>query len=1241
MRSIQFKIMALLFCSIFISSLLIGIFGVFSVSNVLNKSTNDNMNLACNVNAEELDIIFAKVEDSVDTLAHYATTELLSKEALRDDGYRKAFTADIQKNARHHIQSTDGAMTVYIRYNYELLNKNDGFLMVKKSDDSDFTEITVTNLSVNEAEESWWYTPLKSGKPSWIQSYYDNNLKSDVISYVVPLYKESQFIGVMGADISSDYIEQIVKGISVLDTGAVALLENDGTVVYHPNFGRGDIIGENDPGYAGVIEQLTRVDKTDTLISYNLNGVKKKIASCTLRNGMLMICFAPDSEIYREQHTLTTVIIVIIVMISFVALSLAIIVSRKFISPIKKLNEAAKGLTDYNFNADISVETKDEIGELTQTFINTREVLKKQFDLLNEEAHRDGLTGVGNKSAFMDKEAELNTEMENLADLAVAVFDVNRLKITNDVFGHIAGDTLLKTVAEHLISYFNHSDIYRIGGDEFVVIATNENASGFDALVKECVLKMKERTLQGFPECSVSCAFGVARLNKNLDNRVSDVIRRADKEMYKNKAESKKDLPLYEGQKGLRQIQIEKYKELLQTLSASTDDYMFLLNVETGALDFFGNFQNEFYLGTNNNTFSSIFDLLKFVHPKDRALVKQTFSQISDMEAETININLRLHGNNNMHWVNCRGSFIKDENNLPLVMIGRISQNAVKHLYNPVTTLFNKTKLKANIEKNAVSQFSCLMLLDIDDLSDINFKHGTVYGDMLLKTLAAELESRFEMWQIYHAEKDRFVVLLDVNSSKEARRVFEEIKTSMEDKCSISASVVPNDISLYETVDNIYDYAVEILNNAKKNGTGQIVFFTKESLLERVSAVELSEEIENSVQNKCKGFHLVYQPQINANDYSLCGVEALLRYTSESKGQVYPDQFIPLLERTGLINKVGIWVANEALAQCRKWREQIPDFCVSVNVSPVQLKKKRTVAQIIRLLEKHHLPGEALVLEITESVRLEDDEEILSSLSKLRLAGIQIAIDDFGVGYANLSHLKYIHANIIKVDRIFVQDIRENSYNFSLIRNIIDFAKANGLKVCLEGIETVNELITLNSLKADFLQGYLFDKPCQPCEITNKYIEQETEEFARREAFIERVNREKLHSPIINFDTKAILLGINTGLWIIRKDLTTGESEIYTDATMRELLGVDQSATPKECYQHWYGRIKEGHQKTVDSMVCEMINSQNVIQAEYPWIHPTKNEVFVRCTGRCIEKNDDSIVFEGFHRIISDMGKSF
>lgn len=1246
MKSIRAKIMWLLFGCVLISSLLIGTLAIVLTSNVITKNANENMKLLCKTNADEIDILLAKAEDSVDTLAHFAQSELSDTNELNDKKFREEYILDLENRALHHIESTEGSVAIYMYFSPALINETDGFFYKRNEESNKFKKedlIVISNYEKSDfSHVGWWYTPTEKGSPIWLEAHYNANIDHHIVSYVVPIYKNEVLVGVIGADISTQHIENMVKQISVLSSGKAAVLKEDGTVVYHPNFERDTLIGEGDPGFDGVVERLSKEERTNELIPYKLNGESRRLASCKLKNGMIMICFAPVSEIYIQQNNLITATIAITLFICVAALLTAFFVSKTLASPIKKLNEAAKHLTEGEFDFNINMTTHDEIGELTKTFIETRNILKRQINLLDTEAHRDGLTGVGNKSAFIDREAELNKAIAHgSTNFCIAVFDVNKLKITNDVFGHMAGDKLLCTVSNHLSSYFGEENIFRVGGDEFIVVIT-ENDKAND-LLSDCIDSMKLLTVEGYPECSVSCAYGVSRFDKDTDWKISDILSRADKEMYRNKSITKKEtFPWQEGVKGLKQLQVEKYSQLLQTLKVSTDDYLFIMNTETGILRFFGDNSTEFAVADGREVSNGISEILTYVHSNDHHLIRKAISSIINRETEAIDINFRMHNNNhNMRWVNCKGNIINDDTDNNFVFIGRISQNAVKHLYSPLTTLFNKNKLKADLQKESTIQFSCLMLLDIDNLSEINLKHGTEYGDALLKNLAEELEKRFSMRQIYHTEKDRFVVLLNLASSKEAEKVFEELKTALSSKCSISASVVPNDREVYVNVDNIYEYAVQILNQSKKNSIGNIAFFSKESIIEKISTVELLEELEESIKKKCDGFYLAYQPQINAQDYSIISAEALLRFESKKQGHIYPDQFIPLLEQTGLINEVGLWVINSALTQCKKWREYIPDFKVSVNVSTKQLEKKSIAPQITRLLNKHNLTGDALILEITESTQLDENEDVLSVLEKLRRTNIQIAIDDFGTGYSNLGHLKHIHANILKVDRIFIKDIKENGYNYNLVHNIIEFAKANYMKVCLEGVENTSELIAISSLNPDIFQGYLFDKPCSPNEIEEKYMISETEKYAQRLKFIKQLANEKRHAPIINIETKAILKGINIGLWIIRINLNNGEGELYTDDTMRRLLGVEDIVTPQECYNHWYSNIVNGDYDTVNSMVNEMTNSDKIIQAEYLWKHPQKDKITVRCTGRCIEKNNNFIIFEGFHRNISDMGKTF
>lgn len=1247
MKSIRAKIMWLLFYNVLISSLIIGATGVILTTNVIKDKSTENMHLLCKNKADSVDITFAKIEESVNTLAHYAESELSNIEKIKDASFRKKYSADIQKNALHHIERVVGAAAIYLHYDYEYIGETDGFYYVKNNETDQFKYHPLHEISAespNDENVGWWYVPTISGEKTWFEAYYDANLDRYVVSYVVPIYKNEQLIGVIGADIFTDYIEKLVKEVSLFNSGQAAVLKSDGTVLYHPNFERGVLIGEGDPGFEGVIEKLTLEDSTKELISYKLKGQKKKLASCKLRNGMLMVCFAPETEIYHNSNMLLLANTILIAIVVLVALFVAFLVSVRLTRPIKKLSEAAKNLTVGEFDFDIEIETKDEIAELSRTFIETRKILKHQIHLLDKEAHRDGLTGVGNKSAFMDKENEINKAIaEGNADFSVVVLDVNKLKVANDVFGHIAGDRLLFTVAEHLSLTFDDSNVYRLGGDEFAVIISEEEGVDNTEKIISCVEAMHGLTVEGFPDCKATCAYGFSRFDRIRDHQLSDVLRRADKEMYKNKAETKKQTyPWQAGAKGIKQLQIDKYHELLQSLKDSTDDYLFLMNIETGFIHFYGKDDSAFHIADGAEISDKINELLTFIHPNDHTLIKEAITSIINHDAEIIDVNFRMHNNdNNMRWVSCRGNIIKDETDSHFLLIGRISLNAVKHLYNPITTLFNKNKFKADLQKDFINKFGNLMLIDIDNLSEINLKHGSAYGDTLLKEIAENLESKFSMQQIYHAEKDRFVILLNDVSTEQVKEIFNWLKEAMLNKCSISASVVPNDSSMHINSDNIYSYAVQILSNAKKDGVGQLVFFSKEAMLERISAAELLEELEQSVNNNCDGFYLVYQPQINAEDYSIVSAEALLRFNSETKGQVYPDRFIPVLEQTRLINEVGIWVADEAIKKCKEWRKFKDNFKISVNISPKQLERKDFALRIINLLSKYELPGDALILEFTESIQFNGNEDTFDIINTLRKSGIQIAIDDFGTGYSNLGNLKNIQANILKIDRAFIKDIKENGYNYNLICNILEFAKSNALNVCLEGVETKDELVVLSGLRPQIFQGYLFDRPCVPDVLESKYFNTDSTEYRERLDIMKQLHKEKRHAPIVNIEMKAILSGLDIGLWIMRIDSESGEGELYTDKVMKKLLGVNDDITPKECYQHWRKNISEDYLQHINRSIDEMqIKGDAIARVEYMWNHPEKGEIFVRSSARCSDKNGEFTVFEGFHRIIDNTEKS-
>ena len=1240
-KSIFAKIIALFLFTVILSSLWIGIVCTIETYSILHKSAEDQLITKAQMSAEKLNSIFEKVEESVDTLHHYAKQELTDISQLQSEESLAQFLSAIESVGVNHARSTNGVLSVYARFEPTVVGYDTaGYAFVKDDETGEMLATEVTPLNHYQETDiehvGWWYIPKKAGKASWIDSYYSNKFDTWMISYTVPVYFEETFIGVVGMDVECDYIASIANNIEVYETGNVSVLNQNFSILVHSDFKIGDTVNDDKMQYGKISDMFENGEPKKELIEYTLGGKDKLLSLAMLDNGMTVCVSANKNEIYAQQNDMIFVIVITIILFAIVALILAYVFARKITKPIMDLNVAAKQMIGGNLDVKLTATTKDEIGQLTDSFNKARETLKEQISLLYDEAHHDGLTGANNKTAFTEAEKSIEKRLESgNYSFLVAVLDVNRLKVTNDILGHNTGDALLRTIATHLKSYFPLRNIYRIGGDEFAILLEGEDAEGGEEKVNACINEMENLRLADYPDMRISCAYGVALFDPHKDKTFSDTLQRADKRMYYNKSVSKKNQDIDpEETKGLRRLQIDKYLEFLKTFSASTEDYLYLVDLENKATWLFGNISPKYDLCNNGPQLSCVEEVLKIIHPSDTKAVVDDLAKIFNGDSGEHNLDYRLvtrEGNN--VWVNCRGRVIYDNSGAPLVLIGSLSEDALRSLYNPLTGLFNKTKFLKDLENGALPAFNRFMLLNIDNLTYTNLAQGRSFGDEMIKRLSSVLEARFPLNKLYHMEKDRFALLLDVQDNSEIETIFADIQKALEGEFTASAAVIPTD-SLIEN-ENLYAHAKQLLHENKSLGQGHLAFYSRVEMEKHLSSAELLEEVEDSIANGYEGFYLCFQPQATSKTYSVSSAETLLRYSSKNRGPVFPDELIPLLERTKLINKVGLWVCDTALAYCKKWRESIPDFRISVNISAVQLQDEHIADKIISLLKKHGLPGNALTIELTESVQLENLGSYVDIFKKLQRVDIRVSIDDFGTGYANLSYLKKIHADEIKIDREFTKDIREATYNYTLIKNIIEFAKTNNLKICLEGIETVSELAILDALEPDILQGYLFDKPIRAEEFEEKYLR-----FPQGNGWPFLVELRDLTESmqILSLDTREILSQLDIGLWVLSINRETGENRMIIDSKMRMLTGLSSEAAPQTCYETLIKGIHPAYIDTMREMIANMSETPKVHQVEFCWIHPTKGEIQARLTGKCVKKLENSTIFEGFLKIISDLG---
>ena len=677
--------------------------------------------------------------------------------------------------------------------------------------------------------------------------------------------------------------------------------------------------------------------------------------------------------------------------------------------------------------------------------------------------------------------------------------------------------------------------------------------------------------------------------------------------------------------------------KLIETINRTTDDYLFIWDIKSDARWFFGNIDANYDIRTNGSETNSTPEMLKIIHPADRAAVLASLTEIAEGKKDTHNMNYRwINRKGEKVWINCHGNVIRDDNNAPYLMIGRVSEESLRHLFNPLTGLWNKNKLREDLKVKLETGKGYLMLLDIDGLSTINLSHGREYGNELLKEIAELCEAIDGAAAAYHVNNNNFAIILNMDSEEQVFGAFATIREAMLEKCTITASAVPIDKNLFLDENQLIDSINLTLKKAKDISPDRIEFFSIEDLSQKIAALELLEELKQSVENDFEGFELYYQPQVHSGNYEIYGVEALLRYNSKNRGRVFPDVFIPVLEQSGLIKEVGLWVLREAVIQCKRWREFLPDLRVSVNFSVIQFQDTHLAEKVLQIIKEIGLEPSALTVEITESIELHNSERLINAMKLLRSCNVNFAIDDFGTGYSNLGYLKQMNVDEIKIDRMFVSGIEMDSYNHKLISNVIEFAKGNAIRTCCEGVESARELAILEMLLPDVIQGYLFDRPNTAQNIQRAYMDAETSEYQQRQSFIKKIYEFKGQMGVLHFDPKDILRENGVGLWVMRLNEETGHHELHVDETMERVLAVDIKYTPRECYDYWMSNIHPEDLSYVQESLSKMIMGKQALQIEFKWKHPGLGDVMVRFSGKRVNDSDGMIVLEGYYRIITN-----
>ena len=507
MRSVRFKITAIAIVAILAAILCVFLASLSTLQAENDRRSVEVMNLIAQDSRKSLEKYTEGIEQSVELIANLASEDLDSvvlvkggvigvnpgqSERTREqekqlDAYLAEYTSMIREVSSTVAGHTHGIVTYYYCINPEVSTSEHGFFYsrVGKTGFAEREPLDARELDPDDVEHTtWYYTPIKRGRPSWVGPYTAHFLNEMFISsYLVPIYKSGTLIGVLGMDIPVDTLVSQVSSIRVYDTGFACLLDEEGRILYHPELEAGGTL-TNLPDDARLLDQSNSSD----LIRYSRNGQERQMSFTTLSNGMKLAIIAPVSEINASTAQLARVILLITVAIVLIS-SIAILLVMRFIThPLLKLTHASQRLVEADYDVELDYAGNDEVGVLTRTFEQMRDQLKENIEDLNRRVRTDDLTGLPNQVHFFElAEMQRQRLLETGKQPAMLFFNLLGMKHFNRQYGFDEGGKLICAIADILARTFGEENASRFGQDHFAAITDEERLKErLDALLEEC-----------------------------------------------------------------------------------------------------------------------------------------------------------------------------------------------------------------------------------------------------------------------------------------------------------------------------------------------------------------------------------------------------------------------------------------------------------------------------------------------------------------------------------------------------------------------------------------------------------------------------------------------------------------------------------------------------------------------------------------------------------------------------------
>ena len=750
-------------------------------------------------------------------------------------------------------------------------------------------------------------------------------------------------------------------------------------------------------------------------------------------------------------------------------------------------------------------------------------------------ANRDPMTGVRSKHAYMVRENELNNEIyaREAKEFAVVVCDVNGLKKINDTLGHKAGDEYIRKACTMICDIFQHSPVFRVGGDEFVAIL-----HGRDYVIRgDLMTILHDRSVEHITSGDAVVSGGLATFDPENDHNVHDVFQRADELMYQEKKVLKSlGAVTRDDESDAKEAAKEAEKEAAE--AALADDSV--IRIRRHVLIAEDEIINREML---SHILQGQFDILCAADGEEAMEILRT--RTDDIALVLLDLMMPLmdgreilkimNGDEDLRLIPVIVMTADQDAELECLKLGAMDfipkpypiGEVIQARVNRCIELSENRGIIRSTERDSLTQLFNIdyfyryvkmfdqhywdmqmdaLVLDVNRFHLINERYGKNYGDMVLRSIGERVRRMARDLGGVGCHKAADTFLLYCPHREDYTEVLEKASLNLLGTEG-SENRVRLRLGVYSSVDKEMDIerrfdrakiASDTVRNSFANAIG---IYDDEMGRAAVYKERLLEDFHAAIANR--DFLVYFQPKfdIRSDTPVLSSAEALVRWKHPELGMISPGVFIPLLEGNGLILELDTYVWRESAALIRKWKDTLGfSIPISVNVSRVDMLMQNLKDIFKEILDTYRLTADDIILELTESAYTGDSEQVLSTARELRgmSMGFRIEMDDFGSGYSSLGMLGHLPIDALKLDMSFVRSAFGEKKDVRMLELIIDIADYLQVPVVAEGVETEEQYLVLKTLGCDLIQGYYFSKPVPEDEFERFLLE-------RRDMTVEQI----------------------------------------------------------------------------------------------------------------------------------------